>query len=338
MEISSIFSYLILPGKNIENPPQIKGTTVPLSGQTYNLLNDLFQHAESDCDIPICFIVKENEQQRQNEVRTQILNFIRSLSYEDGIELARRLQRVTTKKPGSGLLFVVYGQEAGRKKLMLSRFPADQGIIAEETGRGLEIEFVERVFMKNRNSYKSALYADTSVDSGFWRGLATDKQLNGVEEISQYWIKGFLSSDFFTTSAAGTSRFAKAIKEVSKILQDESQKQELAALSTLLPGLHGQNLSVTQILDRFGTSEEVRNKIVSKLPSAERAGDVFLFDREEFLRNAPYRTLELDNRALITAPTASFDEVIKREPINSEEQIYRIYSEGKITREYLRGR
>ena len=338
MEISIISSYLILPGKHVENPPQIRGTNVPLIGPTFNLLNDIFQHAEIDCNIPICFLVEENEEQRQNIVRNLLIDYLNAPSYNNGFPLALRLQAFTTKKPGPGLLFIVYGFEGKSKKILISRFPADQGILAEERGEGLEIEFVERVFMKNRNTYKSALYKDSSFDNGFWRGFATDKQINNSDDISQYWIRDFLKSDFFTTSIAGTSRFANAIKEASKSLHEENQKSELIALSTLITSLEGQNLSVNDVFERFNTSDGVKNEILSKLPSSERAGDVFCFNREEFLRNAPYRTIELDNKALITAPTEDFERVITKENVDVENKIVKLSSEGKILNEYLKGR
>jgi hypothetical protein len=53
------------------------------------------------------------------------------------------------RRSGLGLLFLIRGKERNKSKLVISGFPADNGILAEEQSNSLTVQFVERIFMKN---------------------------------------------------------------------------------------------------------------------------------------------------------------------------------------------
>jgi hypothetical protein len=50
---------------------------------------------------------------------------------------------------------------------VISRFPTDNAIYVDEDPRKLTVEFLERVFMKNKASYKAAVYRDASLRGAF---------------------------------------------------------------------------------------------------------------------------------------------------------------------------
>ena len=338
MEINNIFSYLVYPGKNEKNPEEIRGTDVNLSGKLYSSLEKMFDNAENECEIPIRFIVDENDEQKQNFVRAMIINFINNPNYANGEKLAIRLRDFTTKVPGLGLLFIILGTQNQTKKLVISRFPADQGITANPIKNKLQVEFIEQIFLRNSYSYKAVLYSGTSFDNDFWNGYAIDKQHNVNNEISQYWIKDFLKSDYKTTSKAGTNRLANALKGAINNTKNLDGKQELISLSNLLSGFHGKSNSINGLLGLMNISEESRQQIVSELPhSSSILDDVFVIDKDELLRTLPRRSIELNNGAIMMAPTGTFDDVVKRERIDPADNTYRIYSEGQIVNEKLRG-
>jgi hypothetical protein len=103
---------------------------------------------------------------------------------------------VTDGRSGMGLLFLISGTEGRARKIVISRFPTDSAILVEENPRTLDVAFLERVFMKNKTSYKAVAYQDTSLRAGFWTGRAIDKQLSPAGELSNYWIADFLASSF----------------------------------------------------------------------------------------------------------------------------------------------
>jgi hypothetical protein len=73
-----------------------------------------------------------------------------------GRRIAARLQNVTTHRSGLGLLFLITGTEGLESKIIISRFPADEGILAEANREALTVEFLERIFVKNARAYKAA--------------------------------------------------------------------------------------------------------------------------------------------------------------------------------------
>jgi hypothetical protein len=339
MEITHIYSFLVYPGKNVDKPEPVKGTEVALIGKLFDTLKSIFEEADKECNIPIIFSVNENEEQKNNNVRNQIIEFIFTPSIETCENLANRLRDYTTKVPGLGLLFFILGKTNEKFKLVISRFPADEGILANTVNESLEIEFIERIFMKNSLSYKSVLYIDQLNRYGMWTGFAIDKQQNYDSEISKYWIKDFLKSDYRTTSKAGTKRFGLSVKEAIKNTKDIELKQELIAMSLLVPRFSGNSVSISNILNSLHLSERSKNLITNQFSQNPRlVDDVFVLDDTEFINTVPKHSVELDTGVLIIAPTENFDSLVDRQLLNREQRRYKISTVGRITNEKFQGK
>jgi hypothetical protein len=338
MRLSKIGSFLIAPGKNLEEPSDVEGTFLPLKGSLHRMLVEIFDRSNRECQLPIRFVMAPDGTQ-SNRARQLIIEFIQHPSVASAKPLAEGLRDVTTNKSGLGLLFLLLGSDAKAHKLVLSRFPADQGVVAEATRGTLTVEFIERVFMKSAASYKAALYEGTSFDAHFWSGSVVDKQLNmTTHQAANYWIREFLASDFETTSKAGTKRFAVALRDASRSVQDPDTKHELVAASMLVKGLANQVLTINQILERFNLSEPARQAVISKLPYPALADDAFLLDPAEFVAHAAFASVELHTGGILLAPPDRFEEVFKREPVNPARQEYRFTTSGRIVDEKVRGR
>lgn len=178
MRINTILSYLIYPGKGVPDADQqdIAGATIPHSGRLYQMLSDIFVRSEAECDIPISFSSIDGTQ--SNDCRSEIIDLLNNPDVATGRKLAERLQTVTTKRSGLGLLFLIVGESDTEKKLLVSRFPADQGIIAEQSSTTLRVEFVDEVFLKDAKFYKAVSYRGSTPKADFWLGNAIDKQIN----------------------------------------------------------------------------------------------------------------------------------------------------------------
>ena len=338
MKLESISCYLIHPGKNIENPTAIEGSSIPAVGSLYEMLGEVFENADTECRIPIRFLMDE-EGRKNNAVRNELIQYLQNPGTASGFELARRLQEKTTKTPGLCLLFLLYGREGSKRKMVLSRFPADQGIVAERRDGVLELAFLERVFIKSERRYKAVLYRGTSLENHFWEGMAIDKQINEPNyQIANYWIKDFLASDYKTTSKAGTRRFAVALRNATRSAEDLEVKQEITAMSLLMPGMDQQVVTIEEILGKYGVSTDTREEILKHLQYVELAEDTFKFDKVEYAREVAYRVIELDTGAMISAPVESFDELVGRETIDAGEGRFRFTMGGKIVDERVRAR
>ena len=335
MEIVKIFSYLVHAAKGEDKQPHIGGTKILLEGNVYRLLKDLFEKSVKECSIEIAFKPPENGEQT-NECRDELIALLRSEDIADGRKLAVRLQAVTTNRSGLGLLFLSLARSGDRRKVVVSRFPADNGILAEEDQEELSVKFVEKVFMRNALAYKAVRYTDDSLDAGFWTGFAADRQINNpILGISNYWIREFLLSDFATTSAAGTRRLAGALNEAMHNAP-LPVKQEIVAAAQLVNGLEGRTVCITDFMSRFGFSETTKDAILGNLSRQELASDRFPFSVEEFRRHVHYKFVELDNGAMLTAEIDNFGRCFEEEVIEEAEKIYAFRTQGKIVDERLR--
>jgi len=330
LAIEHIHTYLVHPGKGSEDEPRIGGASVPLRGRLFDLLSDIYGRSDIECDIDISFN-RAGDGAQQNLCRTLITDYLRDPNLAHGRNIAKRLENVTTHRSGLGLLFLIAGREGRDHKFVISRFPADSAILAEEDQQTLNVEFLERVFMKSAKAYKAASYQDASLAAGFWLGRATDKQVNNPEiRVSNYWIAEFLDSDFRTTAAAGTRRLAVALRDAAKKSPDITVKSEIASAVTLAGALANRRITVGDFERQFGLSEAARHAIAAEMRTPTLIDERFQFDLEEFSKQVAYRSVELDSGGILTAQSADFDDVFHREVVDEEEQTVRYSTEGKV--------
>jgi hypothetical protein len=293
------------------------------------MLNEVFEKAPDECDIEIMFNPDENGEQR-NVMHELFKTYSKSPNIENGKRIAFKLQKVTTKLSGLGLLFLIKGKADSEEQfLVVTRFPAEQGIMANESKGMLSVEFVERVFMKNARAYKSAFYRTKSLDAGFPKGRAVDKQASGNRDLSDYWIRNFLNSEFRTTGPAGSKRLALALKKALKSAQDLSAKQQIISATELLKGHDGTVFSANDLLSRLGLSKNVKSLIGKSYPRVDLMDDKFPFDAYEFSRHVVYRSVELDNGALLMAENQNFSNIFKSEEVKPN-GIYKYSTEGRV--------
>lgn len=337
MNISAAHSYLVQPAKHVDPQPTVSGTAVPLRGALFDMLDELCRRAPTECQIEVVFRLDADGGQ-ENKCRVALEAYLSDPSLENGRVIAQRLQRVTTKRSGLGLLFLAAGIIGDRElALVISRFPAEQGVVAQEDAERLDVEFIERVFMKNAKAYKSALYQTTSVAAGFQEGRAVDRQLSGPRELSQYWIGEFLESELRTTSAFGSRRLGEALRAAVNGTSDQMLKRELVSAASLLRNQHGRTRSARAFLTRLGVSEPAIRAIEGGFGRAELMDESFQFDREVFQEHVSYRMVELNTGAMLMADDDRFDEVFHIEPLVAEEQV-RYTTEGTVVDQRYRKR
>jgi hypothetical protein len=332
LPITHIHTYLVHPAKGLDELPGMGGAPVDLNGKTFDLLKGIYDRSDNECDIDISFN-RSSTGAQQNPCRDLLLNYVNGPTLARGRRIAERLAKVTTHRSHLGLLFLIVGTEGLGHKAIISRFPADSGILAEENSEALSIEFLERIFMKSAKSYKAVLYKRNSPTDGFWTGKAVDKQLNNPEvELSGYWITEFLDSDFRTTSAAGTRRLAVAIAEAAREVAQITLKSELVAAATLAAGFDRQRLTIRSFANQVGLSQDAKRALFSKVKPAT-LDENFQLSAEEFIRLTAYRTVELDTGGLLIAETKSFERVFQKEVIDQRTETVRYSAEGKIVSE-----
>ena len=317
MAISALHSFLVQPAKGEATQPSIGGASLEKSGRLFSMLSGVYEKSESECGIDISFNHNSDGTQ-QNDCRDVLTTYVDKPTLTHGKKIAERLQSVTTKRSGLGLLFLIAGVEGDKTKLVVSRFPADHGILAEQDGQSLSVEFLEKVFMKSAVSYKAALYADRSPQSGYWSGKAVDKQINlQLVALSDYWIKDFLASDFRTTAAQGTKRLANALRQALTKSEDMQVKTELLAASRLVPSLNGKSVSMRSVARRFNLSEEATIALKEQLPTDKLFTEQFSLSQREYEKHVVFETTELDSGAVMMAPAGEFPKIFEARPVDN---------------------
>ena len=302
------------------------------------MLDKLLVGAYNDCRIEIAFN-PTLEGAQSNPCRNDFIAVLRNTNLENARKLAVRLQSITDRRSGLGLLFVIVARDGQDYALLVSRFPADYGVLAEEDHNKLKVEFVEQVFMRSTYTYKAAFYKGTSLASDFWSGGAVDKQVTNKQvQLSGYWIRDFLLSDYKTTAAAGTRRLASSMLNVIDSRQDATVKSEIMAAAQLAGGLEGTRISIAKFVERFGLSRKATQALTSQLPNPSLVNDEFIFTQDEFAKHINYQILELDNGAVLSAQVNKFRECFSRSEVANSPGEYAFQTQGRIVEQKFRKR
>ncbi|QGQ22363.1 hypothetical protein F1728_06605 [Gimesia benthica] len=332
MPVTHLHSYLIYPGKNVEKSElhSIHGTTLDLSGKLFDMLNQIYNRTADECKTGVRF----ESTNQTNPARDLIVGYAQRPRKDTGLKLAKRLQLFTSGTPGMGLLFLLRGKEGKKTKTLISRFPADVGILAEEQTSGLNIEYLEKVFMKNSNKYKAACYEDESLSkkTGYWKGIIVDHQIHYgvVRTVSDYWVKDFLASDCLTTPAMGSSRLAKMIGEAVKKTANPNIKSELVSVARLIPNLDGKKVSGEIISKQFSLSDSAAKAFEEEAKSNELFKEEFMLDANAFRDVLSYESRELNTGAILTAPAGQFKELFTEKVVNKDKGISLYSTEGEL--------
>lgn len=329
-------AFLVHPAKNTA-APALSGETLPNSGKLFELLADIFHASPEDKDFEVTFYPNASGAQ-QNDCRDLIVAFQADPTLENAEAIAARLQTCTDNRSGRGLLFLMAGQHGSKFRVTISRFPANQAIMADTAAGNLNVQFLEQVFIKRMSAYKAIMLQDVNPSSGFWIGMATDRQAGGTpENISSYWIDDFLLADFSETPKAGTRRLAEALKQAVRANPVMSVKSEIAAAISLAPSVFSnKQTSIDDFCQHFGLSRDAVDSIRAQLSKPALSSKNFKFDSKEFKKKVPYRTVEMESGAILTAPTDQFDKVFEVKELKSG--LVEYTAKGKVADQRMTGR
>ncbi len=330
MPITHLHSYLIHPGKNLKASDRrpIRGTTLDLSGQLYTMLSKIYDRAREDCTTAVSFTTDN----QSNDARDLIVSYASRPRRDAGHKLAKRLQTFTDGTPGMGLLFLVRGKEGTKVRTVISRFPADVGILAEEQDGSLTVEYLEKVFMRNSHKYKAAFYEHSSLKAGYWKGHVVDHQISYgvVRSVSDYWVIDFLASNCLTTPALGSARLAKMLGEAVKKAPNPTVRDELVSAARLVPNLVGKKVSGDLVSKQFSLSPEAASVLSDEAKTEELYKEEFILDRDAFTEVLSYKSVELDTGAILSAPSNEFDTVFVEEVLDESNGLRLYKTQGTV--------
>src|SRR5258708_8967051 len=156
MPVTRGHSFLVHPSKAAEIQPNIGGVEMEHSGKVFNMLFRIFDNLYVECNIEVAFQTDAQGQQK-NDCHSLLQTYLKRPNIQTGRKIAERLQAVTTHRSGLGLLFLLGGTDKNGARLLVARFPADEGVVAREKSSTLSLAFLARVFIKNAKSYNTVL-------------------------------------------------------------------------------------------------------------------------------------------------------------------------------------
>ena len=335
MTMTYAYSALVHPASSAASQLPMTQAVVDPSVRLFDMLTDIFERAGSECNIDLVFTPDANGAQN-NSCRAALMAFIRNPSFQTGEIVARRLQSFTPPQAGVALLFLLVGvNHIGYHRLVVSRFPAETGILAQENGQILSLSLIEQVFLKNAFAYKSAYFTTEDIAAEFQGGSAMDRQSRDTGKPARYWVQQFLESELLTTDAGGTMFLGKALDAAVKHADDFAVKNELLSASTIMRGFDGVAQSTADMLETLRLSAPAVQAIRSHLSRPEAANDVFTFSTAEFDKHIRYQTVELNNGATMTAPNGDFSDVFSEEIVSDDGRV-RFTTEGYVVDRRIR--
>lgn len=333
MKLKNITCYLVHPNKHEKTKIVPYETKLKSNSKVYKKIEVIFDDAEKECLSEIIF--KHDADGKQNNIfKDKLKRYSEKQNSANGVAIANALQDVTNKQSGLGLFFVAYGEEGAKKKIVLSRFVAEEGISAKANSNKLSLEFVEKFFMKKSTSYKSALFKGSGDLKGMTGGTAVDKQASGDKDgLARYWTNDFLQCMPKTTPSEGTIRLAKKLQETLKSTTDIAIKEEITSAITLLKNCNGQLLSGHQFCKQFKLSDVTKGAVKDSFKHDKLFDEEFYFDSGEFHNLLSFKSIELDTGVLVTADSYGFDDKVKVQDF--ENGMVNITTTGKIVDEKL---
>jgi hypothetical protein len=111
-------------------------------------------------------------------------------------------------------------------------------------------------------------------------------------------------------------------------------KQELIAAATLASGLAGKTISINTFANEYHLSQSAREAIVKGLKTPRAAQELFSFDISEFRNYIAWKSVELDNGALLTGDSADFEDIFHKRDLDDGQVEFS--TEGRVVNEKLK--
>jgi hypothetical protein len=102
--------------------------------------------------------------------------------------------------------------------------------------------------------------------------------------------------------------------------------------------LAGQQVSITTFGDHFRLSQPAREALIREAKTPRAAEEQFEFNLREFRNRIAYKSLELDNGAVLTAESSIFDDVFHRRVIEgvAADRLVEFSTRGRVLNEKLK--
>jgi hypothetical protein len=309
MSFSKTYGILINPKQEGKLPLQ----DLSFKDKLFSLLQRISDSFEISNKIPIMF----QSTNKQNSTRNLMIGFLND-DAEAIQNIFQTLSQCTPISSGRALCFIFIYKINCKSRLCIIRMPVTTDAASAKIVSGnLDIDIAEDIYVKSEKSYKAVVYEYIDQNKFTWEGFVIDKQFSSKEdETASYWIKKFLLSDLSLTGTAGTRQIAIALKTALKETKDNLTKIQLASFATFLFNYVGKIVEIKKLYNAFGLSPQIQAQLKYANPailntSFELKGDVLE-------KEISFKSVYLDNGAIISAESKSFDKCFEIELLEGQ--------------------
>lgn len=327
-----VFSYAaIVPPKKTYPELRIISKIFSESEQGYDYFYDLYLKANKHCKNEIIFVSQQNNQ--SNEIRSILLNILETndpeTKFRNADLLSNYLAEVTDDRNKEGLFVILEGKFDTRYRIMLIRLKGDEGVIKKMEGDTFSIEKPDYIYTSKSKFFKAALFEDEITRSGFWKGLAVDKQVgpNEPKEISDFWIKHFLKSELSINSKSGTLKLSKVFRNLINKVSTLEEKQSLISVIYLLKNREDPSVTFNSIASDLLTGDLGR-KFLDEIGDELLIHTPFQIDNDIYNKELGSKITEFENGIIVSTPTfLQTNNIIENK---LEEDITEVIIRGKV--------
>jgi len=311
-----VFSYAsIVPPKKTYPELTVISKLFSNSEPGYDYFYDLYLKANKHCKNEIVFV----SQNQSNEIRSIIINILETNDIETKFRnadlLSNHLADVTDDRNKEGLFVILEGKYETRHRIMLIRLKGDEGVIKKMEGDTFSIEKPDYIYTSKSRFFKAALFEDEITRSGFWKGLAVDKQIgsNEPKEISDFWIKHFLNAELNINSKSGTLKLSKVFRNLIEKVNTLEEKQGLISAIYLLKNRQDPTITFNSIATDLLTGE-LGTKFLDEIGDELLINSPFEIDSEIYEKELGSKITEFEDGTIVSTPTfLQADNIIENE-------------------------
>ena len=276
----------------------IESKLLDFNEKGFKYLIDIFDNATTECKIEIFF---KAQKPQFNPIREKLIEIIKGENSKQRVtisdELATKLSKVTDERTKEGLFIILVGKKLNTYRIVLIRFRGEEVVIKRELKDTFTIDYVVNAYSKKSKYYKAVYYEDIDAARGnFWKGFTIDRQIGqqNDHEVSVYWIKDFLESEFAMTSMQGTVHFAKIVREFSRKIEDPiEQGLFINSILTLNSNLDSP-ISLNSFANQY-LQPPLRYAFLDSITDKKTAEVFFTVDKEIYEQQLGVKVIQMDN-------------------------------------------
>lgn len=233
--------------------------------------------------------------------------------------LAAQLSKAMDERSPDCLFLAAAYREDGSddRQVALWIFPQDEAFRFSPTQH--DIELLTDIFSRTSGLRKMALFRGQEGRTHFLNAQVLDYQTGRADDVARFWIERFLDAELAITPKAGTRLLADALKRASDADLTAAENRQVHAAAVALHSMPTAEWSLEQVANQF-LSGKARESFLATADNDETRTSVFRIDHDTLSTGLAYRSFQLPNKVLVSAPIDEVGSPDQDKTVQLEEQ------------------